>query len=137
MRGSLEQILPGIKDDSEAECILEPFKRPRGKAWETKTFKLDSPGLQEGGKAGGNYGIVAGSLHQYNGQEYKLFIMDEDNPSALAQHFDDYTESMTQQQLECVKEYVAQSGDYHPCKTLKSYIPGSGAWDAGGSRTRD
>ena len=84
-KAQLEQSLPKIKDDTKAKDSLEQFKRPRGKGWETKTFKWDSPDLQEWIKAGGNFGIVAGSLHQYNGQECRLFIMDADNPPALAQ----------------------------------------------------
>lgn len=50
---------------------------------------------------------------------------DDDQIQDLCQHFDDYNESRTQQQLESVRGYVAQGGDYHPCSTLRSYIPSS------------
>lgn len=54
---------------------------------------------------------------------------DDDQIQALCQNFDDYNESRTQQQLASVRGYVAQGGDYHPCATLRSYIPA--AWCQG------
>jgi len=47
----------------------------------------------------------------------------DDEIHMLAQHFDDYTESRTQQQLASIRSYVDDGGDYHPCKTLTAYIP--------------
>lgn len=84
-RGSLEQILPSTGDDAQAKSVLEQFKRPRGTGWETNTYSWDSPGLLEWMNLGGNYGVVAGSLHEYEGQQARLFIMDADDPPALAE----------------------------------------------------
>jgi hypothetical protein len=54
---------------------------------------------------------------------------DDDQIQAICQNFDDYTASRTQQQLDSVRQYVAAGGDYHPCATLRSYIPS--AWCQG------
>jgi hypothetical protein len=81
---TLGQLLPNIKNNKEATSTFEQFKRPRGKGWETQTFRWDSPGLQEWVDLGGNYGIVAGGSWEYDGKKATLFIMDADNPPAIA-----------------------------------------------------
>ena len=86
-RTSLDQLLPEVKDEKTAKSILEQFKVPRGAAWQDQanTYSYSGPGLLEWISLGGNYGVVAGGSWEFEGKQARLFLMDADNPPALAQ----------------------------------------------------
>lgn len=96
----LDRLAAQTKDEATAKSILKEFKNPRGKSWETKTFSWNNPELQAWTQKGGNYGVVAGSLHQYDGQQAALFILDADELQAWQQagFFDDLPKQTTQVQ---------------------------------------
>lgn len=99
--GLVEKVAQ-IKDDKAAESTLKDVKVPRGKGWERVRTEedgheiegwhtQDSKKLLDWLKAGGNYGIVAGSTWEHEGQQVKLYIHDADEVTAWADagFFDD------------------------------------------------
>lgn len=41
----------------------------------------------------------------------------------MAQHFDDYTQARTQQQIDSIRTWVDGGGKYYPCDEIRSYLP--------------
>lgn len=41
----------------------------------------------------------------------------------MAQHFDDYTQARTQQQIDSIRSWVEDGGNYYPCAEIKTYLP--------------
>lgn len=100
--GRIKAISDAEKALQDAESALKNFKIPRGKQWQRAKTETDGPEV-EGWlshtddrllswiRAGGNYGIVAGSEWQHEGQAVRLCLIDADEVTAWqdAGFFDD------------------------------------------------
>jgi len=81
--------------EKAAESALRRFKAPKGAGWQQAGYAHDDRDLTSWLKAGGNYGIIAGTAWEVDGHMARLFILDADDVKAWAEagFFDDLPKS--------------------------------------------
>ncbi|MCJ7445720.1 MAG: bifunctional DNA primase/polymerase [Methanotrichaceae archaeon] len=77
---SRNKLLKLANEENEAEDYrkLSDMKKPFVSGWQTNTYAFDNPELQRWLDQGGNYGIVAGSMHQVNGNGKQAALIEID-----------------------------------------------------------
>lgn len=81
---TIAQLRSELSNSTRQESVWEQFKRPHGEGWQKKPMSYDHKYLEAWLATCGNYGIIAGSVHEFEDKKVTLFITDCDDTDAFA-----------------------------------------------------